>query len=201
MKRKFGLLALLILLLMAVVPSGTALASHPVPFSAVGVFETIDAGIVRPAGDSGRITVRLRTISGEMVDGDLSGPFAVVYGANVTTGQWGQLHGTMTVGEDYEATVQGDIRMLAGPVLAVLSVDPLVVVPAANLVIRGTWAFTDGAEGHGSYDGGSWFQVTPAGSVVGVLPAGLPLLNLDGTPFGISGPNEITFTGEWHNHD
>ncbi len=44
MKRKFGLLALLSLLLMAVVPSGTALAAEQVPFSAVGVLRPLMQG-------------------------------------------------------------------------------------------------------------------------------------------------------------
>ena len=192
MKRKSGLLVLLSLLLMAV-SSGTALADEHVAFSAVGVFDTIDAGEVFPTGEGERYVVRGRTISGEMVDGDLSGPFSVTYGANVTQGQYGQLHGRLAAG-DYEVSVQGLIQMTAGPVLAMLPVGP---VPAVHLVVSGTFTFTAGAEGHGSFDTGVWFMVTPEGGVIGVLPPGTPLFNLDLTPFGISGPNEATFTGQW----
>ena len=197
MKRKFGLLALLSLLLI-VVSSGTVLAAEPVPLNAVGLLTTVVEGDVDPAGDSGRSVVSARSISGTMVGPDLWGPFSVVFDTNVDLTQSGQLHGTMTVG-DYEAAVQGASELSAGPVLALLSVDPLVVVPVVYLGVSGTFTFTNGPEGHASFDGGVWIIVTPDGRIVDVLPEGIPLLDLDLNPVGISGPSLVTISGQWHN--
>lgn len=198
MKGKFGLLALLALLLMAVVSSGTVLAANPVPLNAVGLLTTVVEGDVDPAGGSGRSVVGMRSISGTMVGPDLWGPFSVDFDTNVDPTQSGQLHGTMTVG-DYEAAVQGESELLTGPVLALLSADPLVVVPVVYLGVSGTFTFTVGPEGHASFDGGVWIIVTPDGHIVDVLPAGSPLLDLDLNPVGISGPSQVSISGQWHN--
>ncbi len=197
MKRKFGLLALLSLLLI-VVSSGTVLAAEPVPLNAVGLLTTVVEGDVDPAGDSGRSVVSMRSISGTMVGPDLLGPFSVVFDTNVDLTQAGQLHGVMTIGED-EARVQGESELSTGPVLALLSADPLVIVPVVYLGINGTLTFTVGPEGHASWDGGVWIIVTPDGHIVDVLPAGIPLLDLDLNPVGISGPSQVSIVGQWQN--
>lgn len=196
MKRKFSLLALLSLLLLVVVPGGTALAmGKPVPFGAVGTIATIDEGDVSAAGVSTRFVVKERSVGGVLF-GSLSGGYTLTYGSNVPIAtQSGQIHGTLTVGS-YVAKVTGSSELLAGPVLALHPV--LGPVPVVLLGINGNLTFTDGTQGNGTFEAVVWAIITLDGHIVGVLPAGITLVDLSFTPVGISTPSGVSVSGQWH---
>ena len=199
MKKKFSLLALLSLLLLAVMPAGTAMAAKPVSFGAVGTIATIDDGDVSAAGASTRFVVKERHITG-LLDGSLLGAYTLTYGSNVPIAtQSGNIHGTLSITgpTDYEATVTGSSELLAGPVGAFLPGTGIVL--AVALGIEGKLTFTDGAQGHGTFEAGVWVRITPDGHIVGVLPEGLPLFG-PGGPLGIdTGPSGVSISGQWHN--
>lgn len=177
MKKKFSILALLSLLLMAVVPSGTALAAKPVPFGAGGTIDSITPGDVDAAGASGRFVVKERSVSGLLLFGspDLLGPYTLTFGTNVPLlTQSGQIHGTLTVG-DYEAKVRASSEIGLTPVpCAPGSPGCVPVAPSAGfypgLLISGTLTFTEGTQGHGELSGWLIPAIDPlTGHIVDVI--------------------------------
>ena len=186
MKRKFSLLALLSLLLLAVMPSGTALAAKPTGFGAVGTIDAIDEGDVSAAGASARFVVKERSIGGVFFGPDLVGPYELIFGTNVPIlTQSGQIAGTLTV-DIYEAKVSGASELGLTPVpCAVPDGVTCILTPSGNfvpgLLIDGKLTFTDGVQGHGEFSGWLIPDIDGGGHIVGIIAGA------------------ISINGKWHN--
>lgn len=153
-----GLVALM--LMTAVLPSGTALAGgKPAAFSTQGSITSIDEGQVKPAGGSGRFVVSARSVGGDLYGPDLVGAYTLNFGTNVPiTTQSGQFHGTLSVAGGYEAAVQGSTSLGLTP------------IGYPGLLIDGTLTFTEGTQGHGQVSGWLIPNIDPnTGHIVGVL--------------------------------
>ena len=129
------------------------------PFSADGTIDYISPGTVYPAGASGRWIVAERELLGTL-SGDINGQYTITFKANIESinTQAGNFHGTLLV-DTYSLKVNGRI-------------DPLEFVewyapgvPIYKLTISGHWAFTNGTQGRGDFDGYASFIPTPEGHV------------------------------------
>lgn len=177
MKKKLLFISLALVLALAVLIPGVALAAKPVPFSASGTITYISPGNVLPAGESGRWVVVERDIEGTL-SGDISGAFTFSYKANVELAtQAGNLHGTLTMDDgSYILKVNGEIEpleMAPIPGAVTLTEDwyfpfPPYFLPAGTtlpdgtlmpkLTLNGRWTFIEGAKGNGNFE--AWAQFT-----------------------------------------
>ena len=152
MKRKALLISLALALMLLALAPATALAAKPQTFHADGEIMYISPGEVLPAGESGRWRVIERELRGELLSGDISGPFTMTYKANVELStQAGNLHGTLETG-DYTFRVNGKIQPFE-----IVPIAPGIYLP--KLTINGNWTLGDGARGQGEFY--EWFIFVP----------------------------------------
>jgi hypothetical protein len=195
MLKKRGLLAVMVAVLLAVAVPTAAMAAGPkTPFAATGTVEFIDEGNVDAAGNSGRFVVRDRTVAGTF-SGDLAGPYTFVFDTNVPLlTQSGQVHGTLSAGGRV-ANVRGSSNLAGGPRIAL---HPLFgPVPYAAIAMGGKLTFTQGSVGNGNLSAVAWVMLDLDGHNVGILPAGVLLLDFSFTPVGVSGASEVSVSGVW----
>lgn len=173
-------------LLLAVSPV-TAPAGGPAPFAAYGPIVGIDAGDVAPAGKSGRFLVKDRGVTGYLFGsiGDGVGEaFVFTFRTNVPLlTQSGQIHGMLLAGP-YGARVVASSSLGLSPVpCAIPDGVTCFPTPAGNfvpgLLIEGTFAFSSGTQGDGTFD--AWV---------------IPVLDANGHIAGVFA-GAVTLTGQW----
>ena len=126
------------------------------PFSATGQITFIDAGVVKPAGKSGRFVVQERHVEGTLV-GDINGDFLMTYMANVPiTTQSGQLHGTLDISDNSGTTNIARFQATSSIGLTPLSCDSpdgkTCIETLQGKFVPGLWingTFTEGGQGYG----------------------------------------------------
>ena len=173
----------------AVAAIGPVQAVSAEPFQAGGKITSIDDGDVKAAGTSGRFVVRNRHVGGTIagfvgttpitVDG-VPQPFTFTFKTNVPIQtQSGNIQGHLSFGI-YEAKVIAKSEI--GVVPCPAGWEPwcmeiqtgTFVLPA--LLITGSVAFTEGAEGHGTVNGYIVPRLSEEGHILGVLDGGLMIL-------------------------
>ncbi len=153
MKKRIFLVSLALVLALFLLAPAPALAAKPVEFNASGSIETISAGDVLPAGNSGRWVVHERELCG-ILSGDINDDFVLTYRANVDENQAGNLSGKLTIGQDAcSMRLNGKSQPLE-----------LVWLETFNtylpmLAIEGHWTFNQGARGNGDF--AAWFIFIP----------------------------------------
>lgn len=167
--------------------SAPAVAGPQVPFSASGTILTIDAGDVRPAGESGRFIVRDRHITG-ILTGSIGGttgvPFTITYDSNVPIAtQSGRIHARLIAGT-YEANIT--MASSTGPTPVECETPngvSCIATPDGNfvpgLLLSGRMNFLSGAQGQGTVTG--WL---------------IPILDEQGHIVSIAA-SLLTLSGQW----
>ncbi len=165
--------------------SAPAMAGSHVPFSAGGTILTIDAGDVRPAGESGRFIVRDRHITGILmgsIGGTTGVPFTITYDSNVPIAtQSGRIHARMIAGV-YEANMK--LASSTGPTPVECEIPngaSCIATPDGNfvpgLLLSGRMNFLSGAHGQGTVTGWLIPVLDEQGHIVSIAAS---LLTLSG---------------------
>ena len=188
MKKLLGIPLLALMVAILCVPAVASAGSPFVDFSSVGTITSITEGNVVPAGDSGRYVVKERVVEGAF-GAPLAAPYTFTYGSNVPIEtQSGSIHGTLEVG-DYEAKVRARSSPVGGgfcPGYGFFGV----------LSIEGSFAFTAGTQGQGTFGAVVWAVIDGEGHIQDVLPAGLDCYNPEVGWFK-SGVSGVTIDGKW----
>ncbi len=133
----------------------------PESFSTSGSITDISAANEQPAGNSGRFVVYERTATGFFNDGDLDGPFSMIYKANVELAtQAGTMSGKLTSGS-FTFAVSGKSQPISW-----FSVDGGMIGQ-----LSGRWnSSTQKVDGEGTFTSNILFIPTPDGHISRVLP-------------------------------
>src|SRR5690606_21076408 len=109
------------------------------------------------------------------------------YDAIVTIEQKGLLSGKLTVGNE-KAIVVAQSDMVAGPAIAMLG--PGQFVGAAAVGVKGV--YLGSKLGAGTFEAVLWVALDAEGHILGILPAGVPLLDGTFTPVGATTASGVT---------
>ena len=158
MKTKALLISLALALMLMTLAPATALAAKPQTFHADGEIMYISPGEVLPAGESGRWRVIERELGGvllsevEGVPTSISGPFTMIYKANVELAtQAGNFHGILKTGE-YSFKVNGKTGL----------------TPSFELTLSGHWNLAGSQQGQGKFYGWVAFEFDEQGHIIGI---------------------------------
>jgi len=197
MKKLLGIPLLALIVAILCVPAVASAGSPFTPLLSQGAIITIDDGNVTDAGESGRWVVKEREVTGVFPGPGLIGPFTFTYGSNVPIlTQSGNIHGTLVVGA-YKAKVRGTSSLMGGGFC--LEPDPsdgVLVVPFVILGVDGSFAFTAGTQGRGTFGAVVWANIDGAGHITGILPAGESCYDPSGNPL-VTGPSGVSIDGKW----